>query len=60
VTKISEPSPRIQEAVEIIAVQLDCTEDEALIRLRERAEYGQYRLHNYAQLVVDGIIRFDQ
>ena len=58
-TTIKPPSTRIHDAVQIIAEQLGCDEDEAMTRLRERAEYGQYRLHDYAGLVVDGIIRFD-
>jgi AmiR/NasT family two-component response regulator len=52
-------TPRTLEAVAIIAAQLGCDEDEALRRLRERAESLQYRVHNYAQLVIDGIVRFD-
>jgi hypothetical protein len=28
--------------------------------LQTRAELGQYRLHNYARLVLDRIIRFDE
>jgi AmiR/NasT family two-component response regulator len=59
-TTIRPPSPRIHEAAQIIAEQLGCDEDEAMTRLRERAEYGQYRLHNYAVLVVDGIVKFDE
>jgi hypothetical protein len=52
-------SPRTQQAVRIVATQLECSDEEALRRLRERANVGQYRLHDYAGLVVDGIIRFD-
>jgi hypothetical protein len=52
-------SPRTQQAVRIVATQLRCSDEEALLRLRERADSGQYRLHDYARLVVDGIIRFD-
>ena len=54
------PSPRTQEAVRMVADQLGCDEDEALIRLRERAESVQYRLHNYALLVIEGMVRFDE
>jgi hypothetical protein len=53
------PTAITQSAVEMIVLQLGCSEAEALERLRTRAEYGQYRLHNYARLVVDGIVRFD-
>ena len=53
------PSARTQEAVRIVAGQLGCGEEEALTRLRERAESVQYRLHNYALLVIEGIVRFD-
>jgi hypothetical protein len=53
------PSPRTQEAVRIVAGQLGCDEDEALIRLRERAASVQYRVHNYALLVIEGMVRFD-
>ena len=53
------PSPRTQEAVRIVAAQLGCDEEEALARLRERAASVQYRLHNYALLVIQGIVTFD-
>jgi hypothetical protein len=53
-------APIVQEAVTMIAGQLGCTEPEALSRLQARAELGQYRLHNYARLVLDRIIRFDE
>jgi predicted transcriptional regulator len=53
-------APVVQEAVAMIAGQLGCTEAEALNRLQARAEVGQYRLHNYARLVLDRIIRFDE
>ena len=53
-------TPVVQQAVEMIAGQLGCTEDEALGRLQARAEVGQYRLHNYARLVLDRIVRFDE
>ncbi len=43
----------------MIATQLGCDEDEALRRLLERSESLQYRVHHYAQLVVEGIVRFD-
>jgi hypothetical protein len=56
----SPVAPIVQEAVTMIAGQLGCTEPEALKRLQERAELGQYRLHNYARLVLDRIIRFDE
>ena len=52
-------SARTLEAVRIIAAQLGCDEDEALRRLLERSESLQYRVHHYAQLVVEGIVRFD-
>jgi hypothetical protein len=52
-------SPRTQQAVRIVAAQLRCSDEEALVRLRDRANDGQYRLHDYAGLVIDGIIRFD-
>lgn len=56
----SPVAPIVQEAVTMIAGQLGCTEPEALSRLQARAELGQYRLHNYARLVLDRIIRFDE
>jgi hypothetical protein len=56
----SPVAPIVQEAVTMIAGQLGCTEPEALTRLQTRAELGQYRLHNYARLVLDRIIRFDE
>jgi hypothetical protein len=59
-TTVKPPSPRIPEAVQIVARQLRCDDDEAMTRLRERAEYGQYRLHDYALLVIEGIVRFDE
>jgi AmiR/NasT family two-component response regulator len=59
-TTTKPPSPRIKQAAQIVAEQLGCDEEEAMTRLRERAEYGQYRLHNYALLVIEGIVRFDQ
>jgi hypothetical protein len=54
------PSARIRQAVSIVADQLGCDEAEALARLRERAEALQYRLHNYALLVIEGMVRFDE
>jgi ANTAR domain len=53
-------APIVQQAVTMIAGQLGCTEPEALSRLQARAEVGQYRLHNYARLVIDRIVRFDE
>ncbi len=47
------------EAVRIVARQLGCDDEEAFRLLRERAERLQYRVHNYACLVIDGIVRFD-
>jgi hypothetical protein len=47
------------EATRVIAQRLGCDEDEALRRLGERAETLQYRIHDYAKLVIDGIVRFD-
>jgi hypothetical protein len=58
-TRNDGPSPRISEAVGIVAEQVGCGEDEALRRLTERADAFQYRIHNYALFVIDGIIRFD-
>jgi hypothetical protein len=60
VTKRNPPSPRIEKAVQMVAAQLGCDEDDAMIRLCDRAEYGQYRLYDYAQLVIDGIVKFDE
>jgi AmiR/NasT family two-component response regulator len=53
------PTPCTQEAVRIVATQLGCDEDEAFTRLRERADALPYRLHTYAEMVIDGIILFD-
>jgi AmiR/NasT family two-component response regulator len=55
----NEPSPRTLEAVGIVAAQLGCGEAEALERLRERAASLQYRVHQYALLVIEGMVRFD-
>jgi hypothetical protein len=52
-------APRTAEAVRLIVAQLGCSDDEALTRLRERAKFLQYRVHDYALLVIDGIVRFD-
>jgi hypothetical protein len=52
--------PRVHEAVRLIAAQLGCSDDEALERLRTRADDLQYRVHDYARLVVHGMIRFDR
>jgi hypothetical protein len=54
------PSARIQQAVGIVADQVGCDEAEALALLRDRAEALQYRLHNYALLVIEGMVRFDE
>ena len=54
------PSPRTLEAVRVVAAQLACDEEEALRRLRERAESLQYRVHTYALMVIDGMVRFDR
>jgi AmiR/NasT family two-component response regulator len=59
-TTIKPPAPRIYEAVQVVTEQLGCDEDEAMARLRERAKYGQYRLHDYALLVIEGMVRFDE
>jgi hypothetical protein len=52
-------SSRTAEAARIVADQLGCSEEEALARLRERAFSLQYRVHDYARLVTDGMVRFD-
>jgi AmiR/NasT family two-component response regulator len=54
-----DPSPRIREAVQLVAAQGGCDEEEALTRLRERAASVQYRVHDYALLVIQGMVRFD-
>jgi AmiR/NasT family two-component response regulator len=54
------PSTRIAQAAQIIAKQLGCDDREAVRRLRERAEGLQYRVHNYARLVIEGMVRFDR
>ena len=54
------PSPRTLEAARIVAAQLGCSDDAALALLRERAASVQYRLHTYAGMVIDGIVRFDR
>jgi hypothetical protein len=59
-TTTKPQAPRIREAVHVVAEQIGGDEDEAMARLRERAEYGQYRLHDYALLVIEGIVRFDE
>ena len=51
-------TPRTAEATQLIALQIGCDEKEALRHLRERAEALQYRVHDYAKLVLDGIVRF--
>ncbi|MDQ1476275.1 MAG: hypothetical protein QOE62_1504 [Actinomycetota bacterium] len=53
------PSARIQEAVRLVADQLGCDEVEARTQLQERAASMQYRLHDYALLVIEGMVRFD-
>jgi hypothetical protein len=53
------PSPRTLEAARVVAAQLGCDEEQALHRLRERAESLHYRVHSYAQMVIEGMIRFD-
>lgn len=53
------PSPRTQEAVRMIADELGCSDEEALRRLQERAANVQYRVHDYALLVLQGMVRFE-
>jgi AmiR/NasT family two-component response regulator len=57
--KRKDPSPRIREAVQLVAAQGGWNEEEAFTRLRERAESVQYRVHDYALLVIQGMVRFD-
>jgi serine/threonine-protein kinase RIO1 len=57
--RVRVPSPRTVEAACIIASQVGCDEEEALVLLRDRAASFQYRVHTYAQMVIDGIIRFE-
>jgi hypothetical protein len=59
VRRQSALSPRTRAAIRVVAEQAGCSEDEALGRLVERASIGQYRLHDYAGLVLDGMIRFE-
>ncbi|MDQ1458658.1 MAG: hypothetical protein QOI08_142 [Actinomycetota bacterium] len=54
------PSARVREAVALVADQLGFDETEALAQLQARAESLQYRLHNYALLVIEGMVRFDE
>jgi hypothetical protein len=58
-TSRRQPSTRTLEAVSLVAAQLGCSDEEALSRLEERARAFQYRVHDYALLVIDGIVRFD-
>jgi hypothetical protein len=53
-------SAQTLEAASIIATQLGCDEDEALRLLIERAESLQYRVHHYALMVIEGMVRFDE
>jgi hypothetical protein len=53
-----ELSTATQQAIRIVAGQLGCDDEEARRRLEERSKLGQYRLHDYSRLVLDGIIRF--
>jgi hypothetical protein len=55
----NQPSPRTAEAVLLVAAQLGCGEDEALHRLRERAASMDYRVHDYALLVIEGMVKFN-
>jgi hypothetical protein len=45
--------------VRLVADQLGCDEVEARTQLQERAASMQYRLHDYALLVIEGMVRFD-
>jgi hypothetical protein len=54
-----QPSPRITQAAQLVATQLGCDYHEAMHRLRERAESLQYRVYNYALLVIEGMVSFD-
>ena len=53
------PSSRTREAAALVAAQLDCDEEEALTQLRERAQKLQYRDHDYALMIIEGMVRFD-
>ncbi len=52
------PSKVTQAAIRVVATQLGCDDAEARRRLEERAQLGQYRVHDYSRLILDGIIRF--
>jgi hypothetical protein len=52
--------PRMHEAVRVIAGQLGCSNEEALEHLRTRSAALQYRVYDYARLVVEGMVRFDR
>jgi hypothetical protein len=43
----------------MIAAELGCSDDEAFKRLKERADGVQYRVHDYALLVIQGMVRFE-
>jgi anti-sigma B factor antagonist len=49
-----------EAAVKLIAEQVGWSDEEALERLTARAKEHQYRVHDYARLVNDGIVRFGE
>ena len=48
----------VHQAVEMVAVQLDCDVTEALGRLKIRADATGQTLENMALDVLDGVVRF--
>jgi hypothetical protein len=52
-------SAQAHQASGMIAAQLNCAPSEALHRMQIRAEAMDYTLDTIAELVLDGVIRFD-
>ncbi len=55
----AEPSSDVDRALSLIALQANCDEGEAEVRLRRRADVLHRTLDDTARFVIDGIVRFD-
>jgi hypothetical protein len=49
----------VYSAARVIASQADCTEDDALVKLVDRADKVSRTVVDTARLVIAGVIRFD-
>jgi len=56
---VTDDRARVSQAVGMVSVQADCTPDEALVLMRERAQIEHVSLWALAAGIIDRVIRFN-